>query len=247
MRRILFCLALAAVPASCETGVHAAPIALYADFQAEPPKAAVIEAARDELRRIMTPIGLEFDWRPIAESQNQTSVELVVVSFKGSCDAEGVMLAAAPQTALGWTHISDGVILPFSDIDCGAIRGFVQADLRKIQESRRAEAYGRAVGRVLAHELYHVFADTQRHGSLGVGKAAYTVQELLSPAFRFEAHERHALKNGKTKEDPKLATAPARDRSVLTPSSAPGGGYRPSYGDHSHSQGAFDRVILPFR
>ncbi len=210
MRLVLACLALAAVPAFGETGVvHAAPIALYADFQSEPPH-AIVEAVRDELRRIMTPIGLNFDWRPISESHGRTSAELVVVSFKGTCDAEGLTPVPVPQAALGWTHVSDGVILPFSDIDCSAIRGFVQSDLLKMQKGRRAEAYGRAIGRVLAHEMYHVFADTQRHGAFGVGKAAYTVGELLSPVFRFEGHESHALKTGKNRKSVELATAPTR-------------------------------------
>ncbi len=207
MRPVLFCLALAAVPAFGETGAHAAPIALYADFQTEPQQ-NVVDAARDELRSIMTPIGLNFDWRPISEAQNQISAELVVVSFKGACDIDDLAAVPVPNAALGWTHLSEGVILPFSDIDCSAIHRFVQVDLRKIRKARQAEAYGRAVGRVLAHELYHVFANTQHHGSIGIGKAAYTVEELLSPTFRFETHETRALKDSKGKGKLQVATGP---------------------------------------
>jgi hypothetical protein len=209
MRLFLFCLALAGVPASGQTGVaDTTPITLYADFQSEPPK-AVADAARDELRRIMKPIGLQFDWQPISESQNHTSVELVVVTFQGACDAEAGAPLPVPQVALGWTHVSDGVILPFSDIDCAAIRGFVKPQLLKMTKALQAEAYGRAIGRVLAHELYHVFAGTGQHGAFGVAKAAYTVQELLSRDFRFEGHESRALQNGKAKASVQLAKYPA--------------------------------------
>ena len=92
------------------------------------------------------------------------------------------------------------MILPFSDVDCDRIRIFVQRDLLLLKAEEREEAFGRAVGRVLAHELYHIFAHTAHHGSDGVGKAAYTVQELLCDEFQFEEHEALALRsaNGRT-------------------------------------------------
>ena len=61
----------------------------------------------------------------------------------------------------------------------------------------REEAYGRALGRVLAHELYHIFANTAAHSSSGAGKSKFTVQELLSPEFVFEGRESPALKSSK--------------------------------------------------
>jgi hypothetical protein len=53
----------------------------------------------------------------------------------------------------------------------------------------RKEAYDRALGRVLAHKLYHIFANTAAHSPCGVGKSKYTVQELLCPEFVFEGRE----------------------------------------------------------
>jgi len=47
----------------------------------------------------------------------------------------------------------------------------------------------------VAHELYHIFANTAHHGVDGVGKAAYTVQELMSDEFQFEEREGHALRS----------------------------------------------------
>jgi len=41
------------------------------------------------------------------------------------------------------------------------------------------------MGRVLAHEIYHIFANTQRHGS-GVSKAAYSVEDLLNGVLRLD-------------------------------------------------------------
>jgi|SRR5271157_7135 len=174
-----------------------APIALYGDFQREPPT-AIRAALHDELDSIMTPLGLRFEWRDLRGPRLQESaVELAVVSFKGRCDVSGLVRRAATPGPLGWTHISDGSILPFSDVDCDGIRALLQIDLLALPAAGREAAFGRALARVLAHELYHIFADTTRHGQFGIGKEAYTARDLLAVNFRFENRESKALKSGK--------------------------------------------------
>src|SRR5689334_16848966 len=102
-----------------ETGhvLAVAPISLYTNFQQEPP-GEVADALHDELAAIMNPIGLRFEWRTLATSGNEVSVELAVITFKGRCDVENLQPRSFSPGALGWTHVSDGAILPFSDIDC---------------------------------------------------------------------------------------------------------------------------------
>jgi hypothetical protein len=194
-------LALAAVPVlGGQPGVALAPmapIALYSGFEQEPPE-AVKTALDDELDSIMTPLGLRFEWRDLhAARMGEPAVELAVVSFKGRCDTAGLVRRAATPGPLGWTHISDGSILPFSGVDCGGIRAFLQSDLLALPAAARDAAFGRALARVLAHELYHIFADTTHHGSFGIGKEAYSARDLLAGNFRFENRESKALRNGK--------------------------------------------------
>jgi hypothetical protein len=184
-----------------------APIALYSEFQQEPP-AAVKAALLDELGSILTPLGLRFEWRDLHGSRlEEPAIELAVISFKGHCDVSGLLPHSVTPGALGWTHISDGAILPFSDVDCDGIRGFLQRSLLLLPAAGREDAFGRAVARVLAHELYHIFADTTRHGSCGIGKEAYTVRDLLTTDFRFENRESKALKNGKAYESLRKGSA----------------------------------------
>ncbi len=174
-----------------------APIALYSEFREEPPT-AVRTALDSELETIMTPLGLRFEWRDLhAQEMGEPAVELAVISFKGRCNVSGLVHRAATPGPLGWTHISDGSILPFSDIDCDGIRALLQNDLLAFPAAAREAAYGRALARVLAHELYHIFADTTHHGSCGIGKEAYSARDLLSGSFRFENRESMALRKGK--------------------------------------------------
>jgi hypothetical protein len=156
----------------------------------------VLEALQEEVDVVMAPMGTEFEWRSLKSvSGGEVSAQLAVVKFLGRCDAAGASIPRAMKPgALGWTHVSDGTILPFSDIDCDGIRQFLEIGLLSVNAKDRAEAYGRAIGRVLAHELYHIFANTAYHGSTGVGKAVYSVRDLLSPDFRFQEHESDILR-----------------------------------------------------
>jgi hypothetical protein len=184
----------AALPAiSAEN--QASPVALYTSFLHSPSR--VVESIlQDEVETIMAPLGMHFEWRSLASVRGtEVAAELAVITFKGRCDIAGLLPHSEPLGALGWTHVSDGVILPFSDVDCDRIRVFVQRDLLLLKAEEREEAFGRAVGRVLAHELYHIFANTAHHASEGIAKSAYTVQELLCDEFQFEEHEAFALRS----------------------------------------------------
>jgi len=219
MNVLAFCLALGVLPAFGETLLgRVAPITLYSNFQNEPPQ-TIREAIHDELEQIMSPIGMQFEWRSLSGVRgSEVSVELAVVTFKGRCDTASLAARSAQLGALGWTHISDGSILPFSDVDCDRIRGFIQLALLALPREEREEAFGRAVGRVLAHELYHIFANTQKHGSSGVAKESYTVEDLMAPDFVFEEKQSRALRASKPHAELGV-TSPGSGASPTTASS----------------------------
>ena len=52
------------------------------------------------------------------------------------------------------------------------------------------------MGRVLAHELYHIVADTSVHGRDGVAQAAFTPRQLTSGPLELGASEVTAVQNG---------------------------------------------------
>ncbi len=195
MRLWLLFLVVGALPGRCEErALPDAPFAVYTEFEADPPL-AVLEALQTELASVM-PMGLEFQWRSLRGNRgDEVWGDLVVVTFKGSCDLSKPPSGEARPGPLGWTYVSDGVIFPFSYVDCDQIRYFVERDLQFLPAGGREEAFGRAVGRVLAHELYHIFAGTAHHAGGGLGKEAFTARELLSGNFRFQARESKVLLN----------------------------------------------------
>jgi hypothetical protein len=200
LKLVLFWLLAGVFPGWSETrGATFAPITLYTQFQQAPPE-GVLQALQDEVETIMAPIGLRFEWRDLGKTgQHEVSAELAVVTFKGRCDVTGLTTHSKFEGALGWTHVSDGQILPFTDVSCDRVREFVQPGLISFRAEDREEKYGRALGRVLAHELYHIFANTARHGSMGVAKESYSVQDLLADDFQFEAKESRMLQTSRPK------------------------------------------------
>jgi len=124
-----------------------------------------------------------------------------------------VMRANQPGS-LGWTEISGGTVLPFTHVDCARVRTFLQTALLGYRPKDQEFVYGRALGRVFAHELYHVFAVTSKHADCGVAKEDYSVKDLLVPDFHLHEKQvgalraRRALAALKAARDP-LSARPA--------------------------------------
>jgi len=185
IRALIFLALWAASPASGQVG----SVALYTEYQ-NPPALAVTHAMQEEVGALLAPNGLRFAWRSLPAYDNQTWTELAVVTFSGRCQ---VLLSADNShldNRLGWTHISEGVVLPFAEVDCDAVRAFVLKQLFGLPAEAREKVLGRALGRVMVHELLHVFAKTTHHSSQGVDQAAFTVKELLADRMILEDCEK---------------------------------------------------------
>jgi hypothetical protein len=139
---------------------------------------------RAELQRLLAPAGLEVVWKNSVDHQTGDNFELVAVgSFEGSCSvAEPVLTpVSVVQTvaSLADTSISDGHILPFFHIDCTRLVRMLGSGLDK-------SLLGRALARVIAHELYHIVAATADHSDTGVAKATFSLHDLVTPRFDFD-------------------------------------------------------------
>jgi hypothetical protein len=98
--------------------------------------------------------------------------------------------------SLATTAITDGHVLPFSSLNCTALTRSVSAALAKDAGARRDFLYGRAMARVVAHELYHVLLRTTEHARSGVARSCFTTGDLLSERFEFESATSERLFTG---------------------------------------------------
>jgi hypothetical protein len=77
--------------------------------------------------------------------------------------------------------VAEGRILPYTELRCDEI-GKALAFLRPGSGIKdRQLALGRALGRVLAHELYHILANAKTHGANGLARAVEPLPDLISP------------------------------------------------------------------
>ena len=83
-----------------------------------------------------------------------------------------------------FTHISDGEVLPFSEVECDKVTSSIRPAISKARWEDRDSILGRALGRVLAHELYHMVTKTRLHAANGVTRSALSPAQLVSSELR---------------------------------------------------------------
>ena len=155
-------------------------------------RVAIGEMGR-EAAHILKNSGVSLYWH-VGQPTQAMNGRLVVVKLVGRCEMDGSPAFLVPGP-LGWSHESDGVVLPFSDLACDNLRGAVQSALLAGSQIRGNYLLGRAMGRVLAHELYHIVADTAHHGEAGVAQGALTARELTSGQLELRPSEVQAIQN----------------------------------------------------
>jgi Cytochrome c len=201
MKSVLCCLVLGMIPALGQI----APVAVYTKFEHQP-SPGVLPALKEETAAILSRLDVRVVWRSIQHVRaEEVWAEVAVVTFKGACDVAGATPPVSNSRRLGWTHISDGEVLPFAEVDCGLVRSFVARQLLGMGRKEADQRYARALGRVVAHELYHILGRSTHHSSRGVDRPVFTAQELVSDRFLLDESPYRILQS-RTVKDPATRT-----------------------------------------
>jgi hypothetical protein len=182
-----------------------APIGIYMSFDGSHADRTV-QAMQHEVEALTKASGFRLRWRSLENrSSEDTFSDLMVVKFHGSCNMQGVQLVFSelgPETeggVLGSTKTSDGQVLPFSELYCDRIRRSIAPLSIGASPEDRESLLGRAMGRVLAHELFHIFANTEKHGHEGVAKTTYSRNDLVADGFAFDAKDAKRIERTNTR------------------------------------------------
>ena len=145
---------------------------------------------KKEVSYLLQPAAIRVDWRdPAVDRGGLENDYSAVVHLRGSCRPADPSTrfehAVSGPFTLASSPVADGVILPFGDIDCAALNAFLGPSLWKEPDQVREFVYGRAVARLMAHELYHMIGQTRVHARSGIAESGFTVAELLSDHFEF--------------------------------------------------------------
>jgi hypothetical protein len=182
-------------------GLLAAAGGLFAQEAAEPrlailmkfdrtPPAGVLESMQREVAAIFAPAGIQVAWRSLEHNDGREVFRhVVVVRFRGACSANPPSLVELEplleENELAHALVRDGHSLPFAEVHCDRVSAF----LRPWRKAGQSATLGIAMGRVIAHELYHVLTNTLTHGHGDLSKARVSPEDLDSPAATFSPEE----------------------------------------------------------
>jgi len=143
---------------------------------------AAINELRTELSSIMKETGRTLDVRLRSQSSaGETFEDVVLVNLKGNCKMERLVPFIDERGPLAWTHSTDGAILPFAEVSCDRIAKAIAGAMWGGERKQADKLLGRALGRVLAHELYHIIGKTHDHNADGsLAKEAISAKQLIS-------------------------------------------------------------------
>jgi hypothetical protein len=140
-----------------------------------------------EAQAVLRTSGIQLDWRTRSQASHESFNDLVLVKFSGSCDLDTAQHASGKRGPLGSTFISDGSMLPFAEIACDRVAASVRSVMSGSDFETADVLLGRALGRVVAHELVHILAGSCEHGLEGVHKAALSGRQLIADSLPLSA------------------------------------------------------------
>lgn len=196
-------LALTALLLGSEPFLHAeglaaltGPVTLVVDAETPLPSKA-LESLKSEMSRLFAPSGLRLAWADRAHAGLGYQAQgIVLVRLRGDCRIPGLPMPPDERGPLAWTHISDGAVLPFSEVSCEKVMRAAQSALFGGERSRQEELMGRALGRVVAHELVHILLKKKGHETRGIFRKGLTARDLIEEFRSGEERGRIVIEQG---------------------------------------------------
>jgi hypothetical protein len=182
-----------------------ATCALFAASPALKPEVAVIiqsdesfspqawQAMEIESKRIAGQAGLRIRFVERSQAAAEQFSDLVVFRMKGRCEMNTLPALLDERGPFAWAFTADGNVLPFGEVKCDRVRESIKTAIRPGDYKKADQLFGRALGRVVAHELYHMLANTTKHAKSGVAKDALSAKQLVAEKLDFGNHERIVL------------------------------------------------------
>jgi hypothetical protein len=163
-------------------------ITIVLDFQGPRSEPSVAEMKR-EFTGIMKGSALRFDFRSRNEAVREDFSDLLVVRFTGKCRLEPVGYLYDERGPMAFTYSTDGIVQPFSEVACDKVTSAVRSAMAGGDFAKADLLLGRALGRVLAHEVMHILSKSGTHGRTGVAKTALSGGQLIAPGLLLEPQD----------------------------------------------------------
>jgi hypothetical protein len=164
-------------------------VVVYLRTSASMSPSSTVSYMQRELETLMQTAGYRVTWKIPGNPSDENDSVIAVVELRGSChapEAKAHLKPVATGASLASTAVDGDRVLPFSWINCETLTQMLAPSLGRMKANDRDFLYGRAMGRVLAHELYHMLANERDHVGSGVGKPSFSATDVLGESFTFE-------------------------------------------------------------
>jgi hypothetical protein len=182
MRRVAICVCLIAglvVPLGAGIDrISPSVLTVVLDFKGPHSRTSLNEMKR-ESGLILNSSGVLLDWRMFGENPSESYNDLVVMRFKGVCRYEPAVPIYYGLGPLAITYTANGEVQPFGEVDCDRVVNSARNAMSGGDYARGDLLIGRAMGRVVAHELVHMLTKSGQHGTEGVEKPALSGKQLI--------------------------------------------------------------------
>ncbi len=164
------------------------------------PDTSAMDAMQRETAELFTGAGVTFSWQQNPRQSFIQDADLAIsVRFHGKCRLEPGEIVLPSDGPMAFIAAQDGEIRPTIDVDCDRTAAMVWQTRGTLSFPLVSRAFGRALGRVMAHELYHYLTQSPDHTHSELFRRAMTSSDLTRPQARFEAGEIEALRKGMAK------------------------------------------------
>lgn len=178
------CLAFAAVATA--TSHIPSRLTVILDFRGAHSDSSVLEMER-ESGSILKTTGLKLDWRSRDDAPNGAYPNLVVMTFNGTCKFEPAPQLYDEAGPLASTRTMNHEIQSFGQVDCDHVVETARSAMFAADYARADLLVGRALGRVVVHEIVHMLTQSAEHGRDGVFKASLSGKQLIAPELPLSA------------------------------------------------------------
>jgi len=187
-------LPIAALAAKSDVTVH--PITIVLDFENSHDHVP-LQIMERELQNLLSNarISVNLLLRDELASHPQFG-ELLVFKMKGHCSTTELPIGAVldERGPLAMTYSSDGEMLSFGEVECDRVRLSLQRLTGHSYPELHSVLYGRALGRVVAHEMYHMLVSSTSHTGSGLTKESLSPKELAEEPMQFSNQASQALR-----------------------------------------------------
>ncbi len=141
-----------------------------------------------EVESVMRSSGMKLNFKLKSElSAGETFSEVVMMSFRGKCGMDNFPIVFDERGPLAFARTVNGEVQPYGVVRCDHVRKSVRSAMWGKDYSEADTLLGRALGRVVAHELYHMLGKTQDHAHEGIARKALSGKALVSDKLEFTA------------------------------------------------------------